>query len=87
MPAPQADEDLGDDQYPNDHDLQDDPEQALTPCPHCSQMIHEEAPRCPHCGTWLIEESPAARRSQGWLWPALIAIMVILAALGWRLLR
>jgi len=78
----------GEGEYPDPEDLQDaDDRDDLVACAGCGQMIYEDAPRCPHCGAWVEADSPAARRGKGWLWPIVIALLVVLLAMGWRMLR
>ena len=54
-------EDWGDD--PIDEDEDDD---QTIPCPHCGELVFEEAELCPNCGQYLsLEDSP--RRKPWWV--------------------
>jgi len=55
-----------------------------TECAVCGHTIFEDAPRCPHCGHWLFEDSPAARRSRGWFWPTMVALLVAVILVLWH---
>lgn len=53
-------------------------------CPSCREWVSEWAEVCPHCGYWITDEGPAATRAQTWLWPTVVALLIVaLAAWLW----
>jgi len=75
---------------PQEIDLDDDEDDdgdTLIECPACGALIHEDAPRCPRCGTWIEPESAAWRRSHGWFWPAIVALLILVILVVWHGLR
>jgi len=65
-------------------DLQEDNDDDTVNCPSCGRVIHEDAPRCPYCGQWVFDDTPAARRSRGWFWPLMIALLVAVILVIWH---
>jgi len=79
MREPDDDRDL-----PQDIDLEDsEDDNGLIECPSCGLVVEELADRCEHCGDWIIQPSEAQRRSQGWAWPAAVAILVAVILVYW----
>ena len=68
---------------PGDVDWGEDEEDTVA-CPVCGRAVHEDAPRCPHCGEWLFDDTPAARRSRGWFWPVMIALLIAVILVMWH---
>jgi predicted nucleic acid-binding Zn ribbon protein len=64
-----------------------DDDEDTVPCPACGRAIREDTPRCPHCGEWLFGDTPAARRSRGWFWPVMIALLIAVILVMWHGLR
>ncbi len=83
------DTDDRDDPQPEDlvEDVWGDDDEESVVCPACGRAVHEEAPRCPHCGEWLFGDTPAARRSRGWFWPVMIALLIAVILVFWHSLR
>ena len=82
---PYRDVDPEDNDAPQECDLDWDEENDYTvDCPYCRRPIHEEAIRCPHCGQFVIHDSPAARRSQGWFWPFMVVLLVLVILVMWH---
>jgi len=69
---------------PQDIDLEDGDEPSFDKCPICGRMIPESADRCPYCGQWLLGETTAGRRSLGWLWPVMVAILIAIILVIWH---
>jgi uncharacterized paraquat-inducible protein A len=65
------------DEYPVEADWEDEAESETVLCPECGAAVYEDAAKCPRCGAWIIHESPAAARSRTWLWPLVIALVVL----------
>ena len=71
------DDSLDDLQWPDRQDrTPEDAELDEVPCPHCRNLIYEEAEQCPHCGQWVVQPS----FSRGAVWRVL-AVLVVLAFL------
>jgi len=64
-------------------DGEDDDDGGVVDCPFCREWISEHAPRCPHCGQWIAGDSLAARRSSGWFWPVMVAVLVAVIVVIW----
>lgn len=78
------DDDIDAPQDINLEDQGDGEDNELVTCPYCGAQISELAPRCPACGMWVTGESGAARRSQTWLWPVVVAILVAIILVVWH---
>ncbi|MFH0963489.1 MAG: hypothetical protein V2A58_05700 [Planctomycetota bacterium] len=74
-----ADEDLGDEEFPDEGT---DEISQTRPCPSCGSPVYELSDRCPNCGFWI----PADRSSRRSLVVIVIAILAA-AALLFALLR
>ena len=77
-------DDADDRDAPQAIDLQEDEYDDTVDCPACGQTIHEDAPRCPYCGRWVFDDTPAARRSRGWFWPLMIALLIAVILVIWH---
>ena len=73
---------------PQDVDLvYDDGDEDTVDCPSCGRSVYEDADLCPHCGQWLLGDSPAAKRSHGWFWPVMVALLIAVILVMWHGLR
>jgi predicted RNA-binding Zn-ribbon protein involved in translation (DUF1610 family) len=77
---------------PQDIDLeQDDDDEDLRECLACGGEFHYDSPRCPHCGEWIFtaaaSDTEAARRSQGWFWPVMVAVLIAIILVMWHGIR
>lgn len=61
----------------------EDDEDDIKRCPACGQAVHWAAPKCPACGEWFIGHSPVAERSQTWLWPTIVALLIAIILVMW----
>ena len=77
-------DDADDRDAPQATDLEEDGCDDTVDCPACGQTIHEDAPRCPYCGQWVFDDTPAARRSRGWFWPLMIALLIAVILVIWH---
>jgi len=66
-----------------DLDWDDDEDDDLVQCPNCHRMMPEITPCCPSCGYWIQGESTAERRSRGWFWPVMVALLVAVILVFW----
>ncbi|HOA72922.1 MAG TPA: protein NinF [Phycisphaerae bacterium] len=64
----------------------DDADEAIS-CAGCGRRLHVLAAVCPHCGEWVLDDSPAARRSRGWFWPIMVALLIAVILVLWSGLR
>lgn len=63
----------------------DDDDEGDRRCPACGHGAHWDAPRCPHCGEWFTVEPTAARTgAPGWIWTALVALLVAIILVIWH---
>ena len=46
-------------------------------CPHCGEMIHDDAERCPACGEYLSSEDAPAERKPAWVIAGAVICLVI----------
>lgn len=69
-----ADDDLGDDKYPDEPEADEDDDETV-PCPYCRADVYEGAERCPDCGHYLSQED-APRRRPGW---QVVGVLICLA--------
>lgn len=76
-------EDVGDAQADDDSSDAD----GVFACPSCGRWLHEDAAVCPACGEWIIAETTAARRSRGWFWPIMVAVLVAVILIFWHGMR
>jgi hypothetical protein len=53
-------------------------------CLACGRAVYEGVPKCPYCGQWLLDDSEAAKRSRGWLWPVMIALLIAVILVMWH---
>ncbi len=67
-----------------DHDSDDDAEGDGGRCPACGRAVYQGAPKCPYCGEWITGDTEAGRRSRGWLWPAVVALLVAVILVMWH---
>ena len=77
----EADDDLDDSEYPDEHD--DDGEEGgvdTVACPHCFRPVYEDAERCPGCGHYLSSEDAPSRHPR-WLVVGVLVCLVVV--LGW----
>ncbi len=72
-------EELRDDEFPDDNDLDDDLSETV-PCPQCGAEIYEDAVRCPTCGTYVTHSTDIWTGRPLW-WTALgllgIAVLIL----------
>lgn len=80
---PYADFDPDDRDAPQEIDLDHDDDASTADCPFCGQPVVEDTPRCPHCGQWVVF-SEADKRSRGWFWPVMVAILVAVVLVLWH---
>lgn len=71
------DEELDDRELPDESDMDSFDEPGIMPCPHCRQMVSEEAVRCPHCGNYISEADAPRRPPPLWLVIGVILALVI----------
>jgi len=78
-------EDLDDRDDPQPEDIEElDRELGFERCTSCGRAVYEGTPKCPYCGQWLLEDSDAARRSRGWLWPIMVALLLAVILVLWH---
>ncbi len=67
-------EELDEEEYPDSHS--DEEGNSITmKCPHCRNLIFEEAEQCPHCGMYLtVEDSPSSQP----LWIVVGAVLLLI---------
>ena len=78
-------DDLEDPELPDESDMDSFDEPGVMPCPHCRQLISEDAERCPHCGNYMSAEDAPRRPLPLWMLIGLGA--AILAVIVWILVR
>lgn len=63
-----SDEDLGDDEYPDEYEWDDeDDETELQTCPECGSDVYEDSVQCPVCGNYItFSTSPLSGRPAWW---------------------
>jgi hypothetical protein len=78
------DEDDRDHEGPDSVDIadEDDDQDLLTPCPHCRNMMYDDAERCPNCGEWV--NSPGNARLPLWAILTALACLVVFIFLALR---
>jgi predicted nucleic acid-binding Zn ribbon protein len=82
-PGDEDDEADGDDpEAPDESDQDDHDEPDLLPCPHCRQMITEDAEQCPHCGEYL-EDGTVGTKRPTWIWIGIA--LAVLGAIWWAI--
>ena len=77
-------ENVNERELPDESDMDDGDEPELVPCPHCRQMVSEEAEVCPECGNYVSrEDAPSPRQST--LWAVIIVLLIasLAGALWW----
>ena len=75
------------DEEENDYKDKDDPlesdmdsfdEPGVMPCPHCRQMISEDAEMCPHCRNYISAGDAPRKPIPAWLLIGLVAVFAII---------
>jgi len=84
MPRREIDEDdyeeeEEDREQPDESDMDSFDEPGVMPCPHCRQMISEEAEQCPHCRMY-VEHDPR-KALPTWFYFALLAALIAMLLL------
>jgi hypothetical protein len=64
-------------------DMSSEGDDATIPCPHCDQMIYDDAVRCPECGVYLTREATATSTKPWWI--VLGVAICLLVVLAWSL--
>jgi predicted RNA-binding Zn-ribbon protein involved in translation (DUF1610 family) len=64
-------------------DTSSDDDDATVACPHCGEMIYDDAERCPECGEYLTREA-TSNNSQPW-WIVMGVAICLLVVLAWTL--
>jgi hypothetical protein len=75
-------DELDDRELPDESDMDSFDEPGIMPCPHCRQMVSDEAERCPHCGNYISDADAPRRHLPLWLVIGIILAFVI-AMLVW----
>lgn len=77
---PRDDDDLDESEFPDEADMDDDPDGAPTiDCPYCREEIHADTDICPKCGKYIMREGAAQQR--GWFWWIALAVFLLSAIL------
>lgn len=61
---------------PSDQDSFDEP--GVMPCPHCRQLISEDAEQCEHCHQYISVEDAPVQGKPWWVWAGLIGLAAVL---------
>ena len=77
-------DDFDDPDAPQAIDLEGDDDEGTVDCPACGRPIHEAAAICPHCGCWIVDDTVAGRRSRGWFWPIMVALLIVIILVMWH---
>jgi uncharacterized protein (DUF983 family) len=56
-------------------DTSDAEEETTAECPHCGEMIYDDAERCPECGEYL--SSATAGRKPAWVIAGVVVCLLI----------
>ncbi len=75
------------DDWPEGEEFEEDGSEADSdevPCPACGEPVYDDAEKCPHCGEWITPLAGADRRSRTWLWPILVAGLIVLILVAWH---
>lgn len=85
------DDDLGDRDDPQPEDIEalnrdddDDDEDDYRRCSACGHGIYRGAPQCPRCGEWFTEPAVPCARIPGWLWTAVVALLIAIILVMWH---
>jgi len=83
----QPGDELDDDEYPDEDDLDDETSETL-PCPECGAEVYDDAVRCPACGAYItFDTRPLSGQPAWWivlgLLAAILAILVFALAPRW----
>jgi zinc-ribbon domain len=65
----------------DDEDWDDD--ETTMPCPHCREMVYDDAELCPHCGLYLSREDAPYRKP----WWVVAGVVACLAMVTWWILH
>ena len=76
VPDPDDSADDLDPEGPDESEMDYSDEPDLGVCPHCRNMISEEAERCPHCGNY-ISAGDARLPRVAWIALAIIAALMV----------
>ena len=83
--AEEEPEDWEEDSEFDDYGSSDDDVSDTDDCPYCGREMYAGAYRCPHCERYISkEDAPAGDKP---LWMRLAAILAIVGALGWLLVK
>ena len=70
-----SEDDLDEHEYPDEDDVDGD----LLPCPHCKELIYDDAPQCLYCGQYVTHTtSPFSGRPSWWVAIGVFGIVSVL---------
>lgn len=79
----ESSEPLGEYEYPDVHEDDDDPSSHTVECPECGESIYDDAEQCPFCGQYVtIDTRSLAGRPFWYVALALLGIAATIAALS-----
>ncbi len=81
-----SDDEETDPDLPDESDMDDDEQPDLMPCPHCRQMILEDAVYCHHCRKNVSDYADRAS-TRSLVVVIIICALVVLGMLGWLMGR
>jgi predicted nucleic acid-binding Zn ribbon protein len=76
--------DSGDDDFDevndSDSDTSDSDDDCTSPCPHCGELIYDDAERCPECGQYVSREDAPTSRKPLWILIGLVVCALVVVA-------
>lgn len=60
------------------YDNSDDWEDSYVKCPHCGEMMLEDAEYCPYCDRWMTQEETRPGKLSPW---AVVVVLILIATM------
>ncbi len=81
----ESNDELDDYEYPDENDLDDDPDEYTDACPNCDADVYDDADYCPHCGEFIpFDRSPFSKRPVIWTVLGVLGVSAVIAAIIFR---